>query len=548
MSEWEFDAIVVGAGAGGAIAAAVLAEAGKRVLLLERGKRYAYADVGRDHLRNHRVARYGHNLGPELEGNPRVFVDRQGAEHVVKPHEGMYQNNAMAVGGGTMVYGAQAWRFMPADFRMAKTYGTPEGSSLADWPIGYEELESDYERAEWEIGVCGDSQQRAVLGKRSKGYPMPAIPENPQRRILSEAAQKLGWDFGAVPMAINTIAYQGRPACVQCGVCIGFACPSDSKNGTQNTMIPRALASGNCRLVTEAIAERVEVDERGVVCGVAFFMLENGETKRISARARAVIVAGGAIESARLLLNSASDRHPRGLGNESDQVGRHLQGHYYPGAMGIFDREVCDGNGPGVSIATCQFNHGNYGIVGGGMLANEFTKTPVQFWHGAWPAGVRRWGTAAKRFMRENFRRLVHVQGPVQEIPSAESRVTIDPRVRDRFGIPVARLSGTTHPETVRTAMFMRGKAEEWLRAAGAKTVFSRGVSLGLSAGQHQAGTCRMGNDPKFSVTDSWGRVHGHENLFVMDGALHVTNGGFNPVLTIMALGFRCARKLAAEL
>ena len=122
--------------------------------------------------------------------------------------------------------------------------------------------------------------------------------------------------------------------------------------------------------------------------------------------------------------------------------------------------------------------------------------------------------------------------------------MTIDPFVRDRWGIPVVRLAGTTHPESIRTADYLRHRAEQWLTASGAKRVWSWPPRLGLSGGQHQAGTCRMGTDPRTSVTDSWGRVHGHQNLFVMDGSIHVTNGGFNPVLTIMALAFRNATHL----
>jgi choline dehydrogenase-like flavoprotein len=135
------DAVVVGTGAAGGIVACVLAEAGRHVLLLERGPALGFEDVGRDHLRNQRLSLYGHNAGPAIEGNPRVFVSASGREQVVRPHEPGYHNNAACVGGGTRVYGAQAWRFMPEDFRMATTYGVPEGSSLADWPITYDDLE-----------------------------------------------------------------------------------------------------------------------------------------------------------------------------------------------------------------------------------------------------------------------------------------------------------------------------------------------------------------------------------------------------------------------
>jgi choline dehydrogenase-like flavoprotein len=537
----EYDVIIVGSGAGGGIAAGVLAEAGKRVLLLERGRNLAWKDVARDHLRNHRNSVYGHNTGPDLVGNPRVLIDAEGGRHVIAPHQGGYSNNAVAVGGGTLVYGAQAWRFMPQDFCMASLYGVPDGSSLADWPLAYEDLEPDYDRAEWEIGCCGSPNP--LHGPRRRGYPMPPIPDNASRLLLKSAAEKLGWNASPVPMLINTAGYNGRAACIQCGTCAGFACPSDSKNGSQNTMIRRALASGNCQLVAQAMAQRIETDARGKVNGVTYF---SSDGQKVSARAKTVVVSGGAIETARLLLNSRSDHHPNGLGNRHDQVGRHLQGHYYPEAMGLFDEKVMDCVGPGVSIATCQFNHNNPGLIGGGMLCNQLVKPPIIFWKQCFPPGTKQWGAQAKRYMRENYLRLVNVLGPVHEIPVPDARVTIDPEVRDHFGNPVARLSGSSHDETVRVSRFMADKAEQWLKAAGAKKVWSVSPGKYLSAGQHQSGTCRMGNDPKTSVTDSFGRVHGHENLFVADASLHVTNGGFNPVLTIMALAFRVSRRIGA--
>lgn len=542
-----YDAIIVGAGAGGGIVAGVLCEAGQRVLLLERGPALRFADVPRDHLRNQRLSLYGHGAGPSLEGHPRVMEHRNGDTRTIRPHEGGYQNNAACVGGGTRVYGAQAWRFMPQDFGMASLYGTPKGSSLADWPISYEDLAPFYDRAEWELGVAGHGELAHKMTPRKRGYPLPPVASSPAREVLRRGAQKLGWHTQPVPLLINTAPYNGRAACVQCSYCVGFACPSDAKTSTQNTMIPRALATGLCDLVTGAAAARIETDPRGHVIGLSYFTEENGMAERHEVRAKSVIVSGGAVESARLLLNSASEKHPHGLGNHSDQVGRHLQGHYYPGVFGWFDEIVHDGIGPGVSTATAQFNHGNDGIIGGGMLADEFIKLPIIFWRNCFPPGVKKWGLKAKHFMRDGYNRVLHIQGPVQEIPSPDGRVRVDANVRDKWGLPVAHFSGTTHLETVRTAEFMRGRAEEWLRACGAVKTWSWPPSLGLSGGQHQAGTCRMGNDPQTSVCDPFGRVHGHDNLFVVDGSLHVTNGGFNPVLTIMALAFRCAESIAAR-
>jgi choline dehydrogenase-like flavoprotein len=538
----QYDVIVVGAGAGGGVAAGVLAEAGKRVLLLERGRELASQDISRDHLRNHRFTRYGHNTGPDLDGNPRVFVDADGREHVIRPHEDGYQNNAAAVGGGTGVYGAQAWRFLPTDFTMASAYGIPHGSSLADWPIGYDELAPYYERAEWQIGVAGDSATSARIWRRHKGYPMPPVPLNQQGAVLRAGAAALGWGTLAVPLLINTVAYAGRPACTQCQHCVGFACQADAKNGTHNTLISRALATGRCDLVTEAMVERIDCHRAGRVVGVTY---TDQTGQRHSPRAEVVVCSAGAIETARLLLNSPTTLEPRGLGNQHDQVGRYLQGHYYPSAFGLMPEPTYDGQGPGVSTATVRFNHGNAGVIGGAMLADEFIVLPIIFWARNLPPDLPRWGLANKQFMRENYTRVIRVTGPVQEIPSPTARVTVDPAVRDRWGLPVARLSGATHPETVRTAEFILERAKEWLRSAGATRVWGRRPRLRLSGGQHQAGTCRMGDDPHASVVDRWCRVHGHDNLYIADGSVHVTNGGFNPVLTIMALAFRSAESIA---
>jgi choline dehydrogenase-like flavoprotein len=377
---------------------------------------------------------------------------------------------------------------------------------------------------------------------------------SPTGAWLARGAATRGWKTFAPPLAINTQPYRGRGACIQCGQCIGFACPTDAKNGSHNTLLPRALASGRCELLTGAHAARATTDASGRVDGVDYFLERrdpdnSGAFERHTARARVVVVASGAIESARLLLLSATTRHPAGLGNHSGHLGRHAQGHYYPIAYGLLPRGVENPNlGPGVCVATTQFNHGNPGIIGGAMLANDFVKLPVIFWRTSLPPDVPRWGLANKHAMRDLYLRGIDVRGPVQEIPSADSRVSLDATVRDKFDRPVARLSGTTHPETIRTANFIREKAEEWLRASGAERVWSWPTERKFSAGQHQAGTCRMSADSRDGVTDPWGRVHGHENLFVCDAALHVTNGGFNPGLTVMALALRTAEHVAQKL
>ncbi len=523
-----YDAIVIGAGAGGGIAACVLAEGGKHVLLLERGKQLTFRDEPRDHLRNHRFTRYGDNTGLDA-GNPRVLVDSRG-EHVLRPRDGGYNAIAAAVGGGTLVYGGQAWRFHPLDFKMASTYGVPEGSSLVDWPLTYEDLEPFYERAEWDIGVSGGPPAPQMPPR--KPYPMPAFERTTKAKRLEAGAAALGWTTQSPPILFNSVPRHGRGACVRCQQCVGFQCPSDAKSGSQNTVIPRALATGRCELIAEAMVTAIESRD-GHATGVRYVL---GDEERV-ATAGVVVVAAGAIETARLLLLS-------GLGNAHDQVGRNLQGHYYAMAASTMQDPVWDGVGPGVTISTLEFNHGNEGVIGGGMLADDFIILPIHFARQYRPADVPAWGQAYKTWMRETYPRFVQVAGPIHEITSADARVTLDPTVRDRFGLPVARLSGTTHPETVRTTKYMLERAKEWLRASGATRVWSGEPGLGLSGGQHQAGTCRMGHDPAVSAVDLDARVHGTDNVYVADGAVHPTNGGFNPVLTIMAMAYRTSTRL----
>lgn len=542
MTRKHVNAIVVGAGAGGGIVAKELAEAGLSVVLLERGGWVSFEEYGQDELQNQRTTVLGNAYGPDNR-HPRVHESAPGQWTTVEPNHWGYGNNAACVGSGTVSYGAMAWRFAPTDFRMRSTYGTVEGSTLEDWPISYDDLEPFYEKAEWEIGVAGDMSANPFCGTRRRDYPMPPFAYNREGRLLEAAARRLGFHPFPIPMLRNSVPYGGRGACIHNRLCCGYACPNDAKNGTQNTVIPRALATGNCELRTHAIAGELMIDDQGTVRGVKYFSTDDDRAHEQSADL--VVLSCGAIESARLLLNSKSRLFPDGAGNRYDWVGRNLQDHAYSGAHGLFDKEIFDDVGPGATIAISDFNHGNPGLRSGAVLCNEFIRPPYGY-TGIRPPGSARWGKEHKDFQRRFYKRTGGVHGPVQEMPVFDTRVQVDPVVRDHWGIPVVRLSGERHPADFEVGRFIASKAELWLKEAGAVKTWQALPGRIQRSGQHQSGTCRMGDDPTISVTDRHGRVHDFDNLYVADGGLHVTNGGFNPVLTIMALGYWVSHHIKA--
>jgi choline dehydrogenase-like flavoprotein len=534
------NAVIVGAGAGGGVVAKELATAGVSVVLLERGKWHSAADDRKDDLYNQRTQVLGARFGPDDERNPRVTVDGEGRETIVTPSDGGYSNNAACVGGGTFSYGAMAWRFLEKDFRMRSTYGAVEGSTLDDWPISYADLEPYYEKAEWEMGVSGDDTENIFKAPRKRALPMPPLPPNREFQVLYPAAKRLGLHPFHIPMLRNTVVYNGRRSCMRCRWCVGFACEVNARTGTHNTVIPAALATGNCEIRTESMTKEILLDDRGRARGVTYF---DANDRLQEQTADLVIVSGGAIESARLLLNTKHKLFPNGLGNRYDWVGRNLQSHSYAGATGLFDYDTYDDLGPGASIALCDYSHGNPGLAGGAMLANEFIRLPYQFM-GSVPQWVPRWGAEHKEFVRKAYKRTIVVMGPAQEMPVFDARVQADPKVKDHWGIPVARLSGGRHPHSVEIARYIAGKAEAWLKEAGATETWKRAPGGGLSGGQHQAGTCRMGNDPKTSVVNRNCQLHEVDNVYVIDASNHITNGGFNPVLTILANAYRASEVL----
>jgi choline dehydrogenase-like flavoprotein len=541
MKNKHTDAIVVGAGAGGGVVAKELAVNGFRVVLFERGDWHNYDKNPNDELTSQRGSALEATFGPDLKKNPRVMINtNENGEVNVSSWDNYGSQIAACVGSGTVSYGAMAWRYMPEDFKMKSTYGEVEGSTLDDWPVSYDDLEPYYEKAEYEIGVAGDDSTNPFGPPRKNPFPMPPFENNEDGVILAEACKRLGLHPFPIPMARNSVPYNGRAACIRNRTCVGFACPVEAKNGTHNTVIPTAIKSGNCELRTNCKVAEILMGDNGKAIGVRYF---DENDKERTQTADIVVISAAAIESARLLLSSKTKDFPNGLGNNNDWVGRNIQGHVYSGVKALFDRDIHRMAGPGATFAICDFNHHNEGIIGGGLLANEFYNLPYSFTRFR-PPGEASWGLKHKEFQKNNFFKYTNMFGPIQEMPNFSARVMLYDKKKDYWGRPIIAGSGSRHPLDVKHSQFLAEKAEMILKEAGASKTWKQVGGRGLGSGQHQTGTCRMGDDPQTSVVNKYGQVHDIDNLYVVDGSIFVTGGGFNPALTIMALGYWCGKHI----
>ncbi|HET6630413.1 MAG TPA: GMC family oxidoreductase [Woeseiaceae bacterium] len=532
------DFVVIGSGAAGGILAKELATNGFDVVVLEQGPYRTAADFTHDEIA---VMLQFELLGGTGQALQQTFrADETRTAEVSGPlPPAMY---AQGVGGSSVHYSANFWRFRASDFRERSLLGPIAGTNFADWPITYEELEPYYTRVDWEIGVSGAPGPSDP--PRSKPYPMPPMPIKSAGVLLEMGAKKLGLTPQPAPLAILSQPYLGRPACINCGFCMGFGCEVGAKSSTLAAMIPQAIASGRCEIRAECAVHRLETDAQGRIGEVLYYDASGAEHAQ---KARAVVLAANGAETPRLLLNSTADRYPDGLANSSGFVGRNLMFNGHTAADGVFEHELNEYKGVQVTRIIHDFyesdpQRGFYG--GGGIDARPFlSATPIMHAMLGGPPGGPTWGAGYKESVAWRYSHQMSILGSTTSLPVDSNNITLDPTHKDPQGRPSIRVTYRDHDDDLAMCGFLRDRALELFDAAGAQQSWAWPVAAQTS-GAHLLGTCRMGDDPATSVVDRYHRSHDVPNLFICDGSSFVTSGRGQPTMTIMALAFRAAEHI----
>jgi choline dehydrogenase-like flavoprotein len=530
------DFVIVGSGAAGGVLAKELATAGFSVVVLEQGPWRQSHEFRHDEIGNWMLSA----MLPPPADFPQTFRRSAGEQARVAgdPPPLLY---AHGVGGSSVHFSGNYWRLRPVDFRERTLLGPIAGTGFADWPITYEELEPYYTKVDWEIGVSG--APGPADPPRSRPYPMPPMPIKSSGALLERGARKLGLHAQPAPLAITSQPYDGRLACGHCGYCILHGCEMGAKSSTLVTMIPKAVATGNCEVRPDSTVMRVDTDAAGRATGVTYLDLQGGEHRQ---SARAVILAANGAETPRLLLLSDSPRFPDGLANSSGLVGRYLMWNAHADTFALFEHQLNEYK----SVQATRIIHDFYdsdprrGHYGGGGLDGRLLTGPVLFNLFDLPADVPRWGTGYAQVLAQYYTRTMQIAAAGTSLALESNTVTLDPDVKDKWGRPALRATYRDHPDDVANIGFLQARARELLEAAGAQKVWGPPAAES-SIGAHLLGTARMGDDPRTSVVDRYHRAHDVPNLFICDGSSFVTSGRGQPTMTIQALAFRAADHIA---
>jgi len=548
-----YDVIVVGSGASGGWACKRLAEAGLKVALLEAGRPQSdknftehkplfdlkYRDLAKSMITKTRPIQSGFDICTEY--NYEWFandLDEPYSTPDDKPFH--WLGRVRMTGGRTNVWGRVSLRFSDFDFRAASHDGQGE-----NWPITYKEIEPYYDLVEEYVGICGLAEGLSHLPDSKFQPPMPLTCQ--ETLLRNRAKQKLGWTVTPARSANLTKSLKGRAACHYCGPC-ERGCQSKSYFNSAFTTVADAVRSGNCTLISNAMAYKVLMDmDRNRAQGVLYVDRNTLEQREVSARA--VVLCAQAQESVRILLNSATTQHPGGLGNSSGVLGHYLTAHIRSaggsGEMPAFDtKPTLRGPHRPVGFYVPRFRN-----LKDGPQSKNFVRgygfegdTQIDF---NWLATG--FGEAYKKSLHETQSQ-ISMTGFGEVLPRWDNFVEIDKNKVDKFGIPVLRIHMSNGPNETAMLKDIADSAGQLLEAGGAKNIHTYADPPRGRWAVHEAGIARMGNDPKKSVLTAFQQTHDVRNLFVMDASGFPSNPCQNPTLTIMALCVRSCDFLMDEM
>ncbi|MCL8000241.1 GMC family oxidoreductase [Brucella sp. 21LCYQ03] len=526
-----YDVVIVGAGPSGAVAAKRLAEDGFSVICLEQGSYPDYTKLRHAGLDFELTKSQHFATNPNRRKDPSDYpIDVKDSD--IEP---LMWNG---VGGSSIIYTAAWHRLKPSDFRVRTVDGIAD-----DWPISYAELEPFYARVEEDFAVSGVGGDPAFPA----GFeiPLPPFAMGAMERKFSAAHDRLGWHWWPGSNSIATVKHNSLHPCVRRGAC-AWGCFDGAKASVDRTHWPACIKLG-VKLVQNARVLRVETGSDGLATGVTYMDRETGTTH--FQPGRTVIVSANGIGTPRLLLNSASNLHPNGLANSSGLVGKRLMMHPYATVSGLFEDFFENWQGPyGQRAYSLEFAEtrkdtnfyrgAKWQLMGmGGPLATV----------GTWPWGSNGdvWGDNFHATVHKRFGRSAYWGIMAEDLPEEHNMVALDPDVTDAQGMPAVKVKYKSSQNTKDLLSFNMERASHSMREAGAYEVTA--TSVMRETGWHILGTARMGNDPKDSVVDSFGRAHDVPNLFIMDGSVMPTSGAVNPTGTVTALALRNAESIIAN-
>ena len=537
-SQTVHDVVIVGSGAAGGMAAYVLAQKGINVLMLDAGEKFNRAKFW-----THVKPWEARERQAKGERPPRFEVDIKEQPYTTAPGQPFDLVRVWGRGGKTNIWGRVSLRYSDLDFASAERDGWE-----IPWPIRYKDISPYYDRVEQLIGVNGgDDDQDSLPGSK---FHLPPPPLRCGEILLQRAAKSRGISIVHGRRAVLTKPHNGHAPCHYCGSC-GKGCDVSAFFNSSDYLIEPTLKTGKLKVVDNAVVARVLTGDDGLANGVQYFDRLTKEEHTV--KARVVIMAASCIDSTRILLNSKSARHPNGIGNSSDVIGRylceqirfHMLG-FAPELRGTKARND-DGIG-GEHIYMPRFNHrtGKKDYLRG--YGSQFWNTGAQG-NATWATTLPGFGKAFKAGVKDRYPALVAMHPYGEVLPYKDNRVRVDGTPLDRYGIPIAKIEYKIGENEHKMAKEMYDTAEEIMHAAKVEMLpYERGWLDKAGSAIHEHGTCRMGTDPKRSALNAHNQMHEVKNVYVVDGSSFTTASEKNPTLTILALAMRATEHLAEEM